>query len=105
MEQRVEWVTRTMVACVHHHKLLVQLMTASKCLSSGCIESRHVGMRPGRDDLHSIRRNAFGNQPVSHKSIERDNSLSSCQGKVLQPVQGARDERTFAQPAGRQGFI
>jgi hypothetical protein len=85
-----------MVPRMHHYKLFVQLMPAPECLAAGRIESRHLGMRPKRNRLHSIRGNAFINQPVSHESIQRDHTFRSGQSEVLQPDQGARNQRTFA---------
>src|SRR6266496_26492 len=71
-EQGVEWMTRAMVARIHHHKFALQ----SVCLAEPCarlgIEMHVAVVGPGRNDRDSLQRESFDSDAISHEPVQRD---------------------------------
>src|SRR6266850_1108876 len=69
-KQRIEWVTRTVIAGVHNYETLLQIMLPAKCFSSLTVKPDSVVVSPGRQNDDPILRHAFGHDSLFHELIQ-----------------------------------
>ena len=72
LEQRVERVTRAVVARVHHHILVLQAMTSAEAGAPNGIESDRFIVRPGRNNRNAVQRHSSGSEALFHEVVESD---------------------------------
>src|ERR1035441_9170220 len=63
-QQRIERMTRAVVARIHHDEFSVQAVRLAEAIPSSGIKLHFCVVRPGRDDDHVRWRDAFGHDAV-----------------------------------------
>src|ERR1039458_7645255 len=86
-QQRIERMTRAVVARIHHDEFPVQAVRLAESLPPFGIKLYLRIVRPGRDDYHLRRRDAFGHNAVAHEPVEGDDFGRLPQAEARHPIQ------------------
>ncbi len=73
-QNRVQGMTRAMIAGIHHHELAIQTVGLAKPGPSRLVKPYILIVGPGRDDLDFFGGNTLLQNPIPHEFVE-DNDL------------------------------
>src|ERR1035441_5337978 len=104
-QQRIEWMTRAVVARIHDHEFPVQAVRLPESLPPFGIKLYLRIVRPGRNDDHVRRRDSLGHNAVTHEPVECDDPVRLSQAEARHPVKQPGWKRLGAEPSGGNGFV
>jgi hypothetical protein len=103
--QRIQRMTRAVIAGIHHHELAFQTVCFAKSLLTLGIKLHVVVMRPRRDNHNPLRRDPLGHNAIAHETIQRNDFLRVAQAEARESLKQPRRQRVSLQPASRNGLI
>ena len=105
IKQRIERMTRTVVARVHNDEPIAQPVFAAKRFPALNRKLDRIVVGPRRNNCDSPRVAAFSKHPIAHEAVQHDRPRRVFQAIAQHPLETPRRNRTLSEPTRRKRFI
>ena len=103
--QRVQRMTRAVIAGIHDHELILDPMSITKGRTRSRIIADGIVVSPRCIDMNDLWAHSLVHQPRRHETVERDDPRGTSKAPILQLRHYALRKAASPQPAGSHRFI